>query len=293
MTLFLTIHIVYIDDEQLLDKGFHHGLLIIVTVQIAFSMLYSLFAVTLKRSDYFKDFWNWVDNVANILILVYLVSFFDSDRKNERSSLLAYGCLFVYLRLLSYYRIFKQTRYYIRMLVFIPGKIASFLIILATITLSISFSFKALRQNVEYEQVWMASFRLMQGDFEEEYPDSPERIIFTIACLLLPIIWLNLLIAIVSDAFDEIQEKADQAEVREKLNLIKEIGKFIFWDNKPKMCYIHWLSTTHLREVEEDTWLGKVKELKNFVTAALARIPTSVELMTENARLQEANSRLE
>ena len=61
----------------------------------------------------------------------------------------------------------------------------------------------------------MVSFRLMMGDFEDEYPDAPERVLFTIGCLVLPIIALNLLIAIIGDAFDNVQEKAVQADVRE------------------------------------------------------------------------------
>ena len=105
----------------------------------------------------------------------------------------------------------------------------------------------------------------MLGDFEDEYEDSPERALFTMGCLLLPILCLNLLIAILGDAFDDVQSKAEIADVREKLELIKEVGKFIFWDNMEDMRYIHWISTPLLREKDKFTWVGKVKELKNFV----------------------------
>ena len=168
------------------------------------------------------------------------------------------------------------------MLRVITWKIKYFLLILVTFVLSISFCLKALRENERYTVYWMVSFRLMMGDFEDEYPDAPERILFTIGCLVLPIIALNLLIAIIGDAFDDVQEKAVQADVRERLELIKEVGKFIFWDNKNFFCYIHWVSTPLLRDGEEESWLGKIKEMKMYIAD---KIIPSVEQREELARL--------
>ena len=216
------------------------------------------------------------------------MAFFTDRIEDYRPALLAYGCFFVYLRLIGFYRINEGTRFYIRMILVITKKIKYFLLILVTFVLSISFSLKALRENDKYEVYWMVSFRLMMGDFEDEYPDPPERLLFTIGCLVLPIIALNLLIAIIGDAFDNVQEKAVQADVRERLELIKEVGKFVFWDSTKDLRYIHWVSTPLLRDGEEETWLGKIKELKNFLTST---ITPSVEQREELATLKEANTR--
>ena len=43
----------------------------------------------------------------------------------------------------------------------------------------------------------------------------------------------------------------------------------MFWDRKPDMRYIHWVSTPLLRDRDEVTWLGKMKELKNFMKLRL------------------------
>ena len=241
----------------------------------------------IERWRYLIDFWNWVDIGANFLIVTYLVAFAMDTIEEYRSVVIAYGCFFVYLRLIGFYRINGGTRRYIRMLRVITWKIRYFILILVTFVLSISFSLKALRENERYTVYWMVSFRLMMGDFEDDYPDAPERILFTIGCLVLPIIALNLLIAIIGDAFDDVQEKAVQADVRERLELIKEVGKFIFWDRKKDLCYIHWVSTPLLRDGEEESWLGKVKELKNFIAT---KIIPSVEQREELAKLKEANT---
>ena len=65
----------------------------------------------------------------------------------------------------------------------------------------------------------MTAFRLMQGDFLddfiEDYDYDAERILFTLSCLILPIILLNLLIAIMSQAYTDIECNSKEADVRE------------------------------------------------------------------------------
>ena len=282
MTILLTVHILHIDHDDFYDDGYHTYICLFVAVQTLLGFFYSLVELVIEKWRYFIDFWNVVDIAANFLIATYLVSWFTDSFEYYRSALLAYGCFFVYIRLIGFYRIHPGTRYYIRMLRVITWKIKYFLLILVTFVLSISFCLKALRENERYTVYWMVSFRLMMGDFEDEYPDAPERILFTIGCLVLPIIALNLLIAIIGDAFDDVQEKAVQADVRERLELIKEVGKFIFWDNKNFFCYIHWVSTPLLRDGEEESWLGKIKEMKMYIAD---KIIPSVEQREELARL--------
>ena len=79
----------------------------------------------------------------------------------------------------------------------------------------------------------MTAFRLMQGDFLddfiEDYDYDAERILFTLSCLLLPIILLNLLIAIMGQAYDDVEGSSKEADVREQLDIVQEVGKFILW----------------------------------------------------------------
>lgn len=221
MTLVLTLHILFVDDKRLLNEGYHHILLYILAIQNVLSIIYSLYELILEKWNYLFDFWNLVDSGANLLILTYWVAFFTGEMKDDQCILLAYGCIFVYLRLIGFFRIRASTRYYIQMILFVTIKIRSFLVILMTITLSISFSYKALRQHDDYENYWLLAFRLMQGDFEDEIPEiAAERILFVLGSLILPILALNLLIAIISDAFVDVQENFEQADMIERLELI-------------------------------------------------------------------------
>ena len=94
----------------------------------------------------------------------------------------------------------------------------------------------------------MTAFRLMQGDFLddfiEDYDYDAERILFTLSCLVLPIILLNLLIAIMGQAYTEVEGSSKEADVREQLEIVQEVGKFICWENKNNWCWIHWISSS-------------------------------------------------
>ena len=93
----------------------------------------------------------------------------------------------------------------------------------------------------------MTAFRLLQGDFIDDFIEDhaydSERILFTLSCLILPITMLNLLIAIMGQAYDEVEGEKDEADAREKLDIIQEVGKFIRWD-KTNWCWIHSFSNS-------------------------------------------------
>ena len=114
----------------------------------------------------------------------------------------------------------------------------------------------------------MTAFRLMQGDFLddfiEDYDYDAERILFTVSCLILPIILLNLLIAIMGEAYSEVEAVSEQADICEQLDIVQEVGKFIWWD-KNNWCWIHWVSdsykTDDTEEKEEILEVKKKEEL--------------------------------
>jgi len=64
--------------------------------------------------------------------------------------------------------------------------------------------------------------------------------------------------------------------VREKLELIKEVGKFISWDKEEDWRYIHWVSTPLISKKEKINWVGKILELKNTIADKLHSITTSL-----------------
>ena len=69
-----------------------------------------------------------------------------------------------------------------------------------------------------------------------------------------------MLIAIMSDVYDRVQSTRKKEDVRERLHLIAELGKFLFW-RRGKLtdrAYIHHCTNEKLQKAVKN-WEGKVK----------------------------------
>ena len=66
--------------------------------------------------------------------------------------------------------------------------------------------FNAMRTD-NFIEGWTKSWRLSYGDFEDmgDYKTTGELLIFFFSCVLLPLLLLNLLIAIMGDIYDRVQ----------------------------------------------------------------------------------------
>ena len=108
--------------------------------------------------------------------------------------------------------------------------IVGFLVILLVFVFGFAFSLMAFRKNDEdYGRYWLIVWRLSFGDFEDMQDDHriSEIIYFIGASFIMPLVMLNLLIAVISEKFDEILSNNKLADIRERLSLILEVGKFV------------------------------------------------------------------
>lgn len=128
----------------------------------------------------------------------------------------------------------------------------------------------ALLPGETYYVYWQIAYRLAYGDFmgAEENDTHGLRVFFIISTIIIPLVLLNLLIAIMGDTFDNVQSSQEREDVRERLSLILEISKFLQWwngDNKEKN-FIHIVTNERLeQEAEDETWEGKVKVLQKDI----------------------------
>jgi len=64
----------------------------------------------------------------------------------------------------------------------------------------------------------------MFASFENDYLTNEARSYFVLSSIIGSLVMLNLIIAIISDLYDEAQSKIEVATVRERLSLIREVG---------------------------------------------------------------------
>jgi hypothetical protein len=137
-----------------------------------------------------------------------------------------------------------------------------FVIVFVVVVVTFTYSLMGLRGDL-FVDMWSISYRLAYGDFEEidEHTTYPERILFFIATIALPLIMLNLLIAVMGDIYDRVQENQVVADVRERLLWILELGRFACMKKQSKFMYIHVCQV--LKGVNmTPTWEGKIRTIK-------------------------------
>ena len=144
----------------------------------------------------------------------------------------------------------------------------------------------------DYEPYYMISYRLAYGDFEDDdmLNTESERVIFVLASVLMPLVLLNLLIAIMGDYYDQIQSKYQIADIWERLSLINEVGKFAFWLRSSDFKFIHWCSTDLLKRSDQlEEWEGKVKEIKSAIRSGAKKSTEDVKILRKQVQTSEAN----
>ena len=113
-----------------------------------------------------------------------------------------------------------------------------FFIIFVFYTLAIAIGFDAMRENDDFLLSWTKAFRLSYGDFEDidAYVSTGEIVTFHFGCILLPLILLNLLIAVMGDIYANEADKKEIEDTKERLLLIQEIYYSVALFSKIKRC---------------------------------------------------------
>jgi hypothetical protein len=282
--LFLLLFTVLLIGEAMTDIGesigFYVGMLVYNTIYLSIDIR----EITLGFSQYMSDTWNCLDIGRIVFVYFYIVLTLSRGHDDEWISFcLAMAIMFAWFRLIGFFRINYHTRYLIRIIRDIIFYSIPFMVIFIVAVLAIGFSLLALRGgDLDYIDAWTVSYRLSYGDFEEEHPNHPERIIFFIATLFLPLIMLNLLIAIMGEIHDRSLEKFTVSDQLERLELINEISHLIFWKPKSVYKYIHVCKATQLSEMEDsDAWEGKIRALKSELYALEGRLTTKITDLRE------------
>lgn len=115
--------------------------------------------------------------------------------------------LISWFRALSFLRFFKSTRVLIRLIVEVVIDMIPFMVVLMFMLLAFSLSFSALTDsNTNFLTDLGGNYRIMYGDFDLDSYDAALWVLFILASLIMPLVMLNLLIAIMSDTYDRIMQ---------------------------------------------------------------------------------------
>jgi hypothetical protein len=205
--------------------------------------------------SYFKDFWNYLD-LTSIFLSITLASLVATDQHASAQVVMGIALYLRWFGFLFYFQAFSGTGKLIRMIIQITIDIRYLLLILVLSILAASFAFNALQPVSTEQQLNSFLFNffniliLNNGYEPDELVYSGyagiKMVLYIISMIFVPIILLNLLIALMSDSFENIQDRAfvELNMLRAKIIEEQKYGLFSIFSkrlstNKEEERYLH------------------------------------------------------
>ena len=179
-----------------------------------------------KKTAYFKDLWNLFDMLRFIFTFVYFaVAMSDSPSQTAKSTILTVLALSQSVKAFSIFSLFKGTRVLLRIVIeIVKDMVPFFLFVLATtLTITLLYTSAILEDNLHdrsYPDLLMHVFLLDFGDFSADEYTPLEQCIFILSAIMVPLVLLNMLIAIMGDTFDRVKEDQDKRDFHEMAGLV-------------------------------------------------------------------------
>ena len=259
-TIFFSIYTIrdYQTFTYLYDGGSKAGPTLVrflTFLTLTYRMFYEVIQIYFQRMSYF-NIWNLFDlfEIFGIIIAEGISTYarnlyqdegltmekieegFQLDRLGRL--LFSLVALSVWTHFLYFFRIFRSTGYYIRMIVEVIRDIKEFIFIFGILVIAFGHAFNVFYRNgidhlqsfesphPRYYYSLIYSYRLALGDFNtDDFPEYQQWVpwlFFMLATLINLIVLLNLLISIVSDTFGRIKEQHSIYMYKDMLYLMIE-----------------------------------------------------------------------
>jgi WD40 repeat protein len=236
------------------------------TLKAAFGLnvaliFYEISQVATGGLDYFKDAWNYID-ILRAASMTYLFVSDILSYQSSRSLIVTALVLFVsWIRGISYFRLIKNTRYYVNLIYEVIFDIIPFLTILFYSTVAFSLIFRSLMKEDDTSFNYLkVSWEINVGGFTTSSYNALMYLAFFLNTVLNPIIMLNLLISIMSNTYKKVNKQVIVADSKELAGMILEGELMYFWNrNKEEKHYLHICSSKKKKVAIEDSNMKKVK----------------------------------
>ena len=254
-----------------------------------FLFLYETLQMIMLRNEYFSDIWNFVD-VARSIVNTYAFSMSVSDNYSSRYfTVLSLLLAIVWIRGVSYFRLFKQTRYMVNLLIEVGKDAMSFMILLFYTTLAFSFMLYALNPgSTSYGNWLLYSFLIDAGQYLDlTNITSSTTFVMCINIFIDNIIMINLFISIMGDTQNRVIDGLELAENIELLDMVIEMEGVRFWKRKQtQLSHFHLITSDKIRNNELH---GTIE----YLSLATERIEINQELINNELKKIKKDIKIE
>jgi hypothetical protein len=185
------------------------GLLVVLAVGLILSS-YDLLQMIRGFNLFWRDVWNYFDLSRLICLVIYTIAYY--YERDLQDPILVALTLISFLRGLSFFRLFNETRYIIQLLMHVIIDMKSFAILLTYTTLGFSLVLMVQSDDNDFFEQLKNAFMVNLGDFNTANYDSVSWMIFIVMAVLNLIILLNMLISIIGESFGKVREQSEVAD---------------------------------------------------------------------------------
>lgn len=201
-------------------SAFYRDWLILVPLAIIqiWMLLVEVLEMMDKKCGYFMEFWNWFDLSRILLTFVYCaIVAIGSVNQEVQSDFLTMLNLFQTLRTFYIFFIFASMRVLLRIIIEIVKDMSSFFVFVTLSTLLLGMLFTSCIHedhltDYTYETLLYQAFLLNFGYFDLKMETGLFRFIFMFGMFLIPLIMMNMLIAIMGDTYGRVREEQSRRD---------------------------------------------------------------------------------
>ena len=239
-----------------------------------------------KKCAYFHDFWNYFDILRFVFAFTYFGVVVSGDGSSSESStktvLLTLLSLFQSVKAFQIFSLFKSTRVLLRIVIEIVKDMIPFMLFVLATTFTVSLLFTSATPDaalsvVTFSDYLLHVYRLDFGDFSLDDYSALDLAIFILAVLVVPLIFLNMLIAIMGDTFDRVKEEQGRRDFQEMAALVYRyeiIAQTVCRGKKREGSLKYMFVSEDVKDSGEeviDEWQGRIRGIKMEIEKGLKR----------------------
>ena len=247
----------------------HGFMLMLAFVANAALLVYEVYQMFVMGASYWADSINYIDLLRSLFCFFYVFMFLFGVLVDYEYSILTALMFISFLRGITYFRLFQNTRYMINLLAEVIKDMQSFLILLFYSTVAFGMIFKTLNPDTDTFATFLSkSYLLDLGEFDTDNLLTLDWFFFFLATVINPLIMLNLLISIMGDTFARVQEGIEVADRKELTEMILEVEYLMFWKrNSNNKEYLHLCEEDLRLDGGSKTLESRIKELKSRLSS--------------------------
>ena len=223
--LFTAFALLRADDHELSSQ-----LLVGTTAISALFLIFDILQMTADASEYFQNPFNFIELLIVTVQFLTAGLFWSGTHGDMLSFFVSLSLLLWYTKLLVLMRMIDQLRYLIRMIIEIFVGSLSFMMVIFTYVVAFTIAMYQSRKETESPDFWDVALEMYTfgvGTYDNSNYSGITMPFFILATILMPLILLNMLIALMGDIYERAKEDAVCINAKERIAMISEISSTV------------------------------------------------------------------